>query len=323
MPREDLNALGISYRRIPLLAAGRDVYCDTRLILKKLEEWYPDGSLGAKTGEHKAIETLLQQWTDGIVFANAVLMIPTSQPILNNEKFVKDREEFTGRSWSKENIEKMAPAGLAEIVAAFQFLESNLLADGRQWILGTEKISLADIEGEPRDDRTYSHKFGFESFRAIYLLTLRFITAILPYHWLMEFEGACPPSHISENHFPKVFAWIKRFDDALAAAKSSAPEPITLKGADAIKQITGADFVEPEVSVDLNDPLGLKPGENIEVWPTDTGVNHRDQGHLVGLTSDEVVLECQTKMAEKVVRVHAPRRGFQIRRTTGEAGARL
>jgi glutathione S-transferase len=293
LPREDIDALGISHRRIPILAAGRDIYFDTRLIIKKLEEWYPDGSLGAKTGDHKALETLLQQWTDATVFANASVLIPTNTPLLNDARFIKDREEFSGRSWSKENIEKMVPAALAEVVAAFQFLESTLLADGRQWLLGTEKASLADIE------------------------------VMLPYHWLLGLEGALPPSHISENRFPKVFAWIKRFDDALSAAKSGAPKPTTLKGADALKQITGADFVETEVSVDSNDPLGLEPGENIEVWPSDTGMNHRDQGRLVGLTSDEVVLECQTKMAEKVVRIHAPRRGFRIRRTTGEAGARL
>lgn len=120
-----------------------------------------------------------------------------------------------------------------------------------------------------------------------------------------------------------MYAWIKRFDDALKAAKASAPEPATLKGADAIKQITGAGFTEPEVSVDTDDPLGLKPGENVELSPSDTGVNHRDQGGLVGLTAYEVVLECQTKMAEKTIRIHAPRQGFRIRRTSAEGGARL
>lgn len=152
MPREDINALGISYRRIPILAAGRDLYCDTPLILKKLEEWYPDGALGAQTGDQKALEILLQQWIDGTVFGYAASLIPTNVPLLNDPKFIKDREDYSGRSWSKEIIEKMAPAALVEIVAAFEFLESTLLADGRQWLLGSEKPSLADIEGEPRHE---------------------------------------------------------------------------------------------------------------------------------------------------------------------------
>lgn len=32
LPRKDLEALGITYRRIPVLAVGKDVYCDTSLM---------------------------------------------------------------------------------------------------------------------------------------------------------------------------------------------------------------------------------------------------------------------------------------------------
>ena len=41
----------------------------------------------------------------------------------------------------------MGPEALAHIWDAFDFLETGLLAYGRQWILKTEKPSLADIEG--------------------------------------------------------------------------------------------------------------------------------------------------------------------------------
>ena len=33
LPRKELEALGITYRRIPLLAVGKDVYCDSSLII--------------------------------------------------------------------------------------------------------------------------------------------------------------------------------------------------------------------------------------------------------------------------------------------------
>ena len=32
LPRNDLEALGIKYRRIPVLAVGKDVYCDSALM---------------------------------------------------------------------------------------------------------------------------------------------------------------------------------------------------------------------------------------------------------------------------------------------------
>lgn len=41
MPRPDLTALGVGYRRIPVVAIGRDIYHDTRLVLRKLEVLFP------------------------------------------------------------------------------------------------------------------------------------------------------------------------------------------------------------------------------------------------------------------------------------------
>lgn len=42
LPRPELSdLLGITYRRIPVLAIGNDVYCDTRLIATALERRFP------------------------------------------------------------------------------------------------------------------------------------------------------------------------------------------------------------------------------------------------------------------------------------------
>lgn len=148
LPREDINALGVKYRRIPIMSIGRDIYCDTRLILHKLEEKFPSGALGAPQPDQKAIEKLLESWTiDGGIFVRAAQAIPTDMPLLNDPKFTKDREDYTGRSWDIKNIEAMRPEALTHIRDAFVFLETGLLADGRQWVLKTEKPSLADIEG--------------------------------------------------------------------------------------------------------------------------------------------------------------------------------
>ena len=38
LPRPDLEALGITYRRIPILAVGKDVYCDSALIIDTIVE---------------------------------------------------------------------------------------------------------------------------------------------------------------------------------------------------------------------------------------------------------------------------------------------
>ena len=116
---------------------------------------------------------------------------------------------------------------------------------------------------------------------------------------------------ISEKKYPKVFAWIGRFNDALKAAKAQAAKPATLKGDAALQRILSASFVEKDLGVDHEDPLGLQKGTEVEVFPIDSGSHHHDKGRLIGLTEDEVVLSIQTQGKE--VRLHCPRAGFRIK----------
>jgi len=127
---------------------------------------------------------------------------------------------------------------------------------------------------------------------------------------------------ISEKKFPKVFAYIDRFRKALSEAKLSAPKPITLKGADAVKFVTQAEFAEPEGQVDENDPQALKKGQDVEVWPIDTGFKNRDRGRLVALTLKESVVAAQSKVGGKEIRIHHPRTNFRIQ-IVGAAGSKL
>lgn len=130
------------------MSIGRDVYCDTRIILRKLEELFPNGAIGASQPEQKALQKLLEAWTiDGGIFARASQLIPASMPLLNDPKFTKDRQDYSGRSWEKSKIEENRPEALAHIRNAFDLLETTLLRDDREWLLKTEKPSLADIEG--------------------------------------------------------------------------------------------------------------------------------------------------------------------------------
>ncbi|KAF2492900.1 hypothetical protein BU16DRAFT_93411 [Lophium mytilinum] len=295
MPRADLDALGVKYRRIPVMAIGRDVYCDTRLILRKLEEMFPDGALGATGPEQKAIERLLEKWMiEGPVFSRAASLIPTSFPTMNDPTFMKDRTQFSGRPWDKAAMEKGRPESIAYMRSAFEFLETTLLADGRDWILKTDKPSLADIE------------------------------AIWPFDWLADMKGSLPPNVVSAEQFPRVFSWIARWRAAVKAAKAAVPKPVTLKGPEAAKLILEADFAEPS-SVDANDPLGLTEGVEVEVYPTDSGFLNRDRGPLVTLTQDEVAVASRSREGGQEIRIHAPRTGFRVTKVEAKtaAGAKL
>jgi glutathione S-transferase len=130
------------------MAIGRDIYCDSRIILRKLEERFPEGALGATTPEQQGIEKLFEIWNmEGGLFPRGSQLIPTDMPLLKDPKFTKDREDYNGRSWDKEQIAANRPEAVAAIRSAFSAMETTWLADGREWILKTEKPSLADIEG--------------------------------------------------------------------------------------------------------------------------------------------------------------------------------
>lgn len=130
-----------------------------------------------------------------------------------------------------------------------------------------------------------------------------------------------PPELISEKHFPKVFTWLARYRAAREEAKASVPKPTTLDGRATADNILTADFAEPKVSVDEQDPLGLREGTEVELYPTDWITEHRDRGRLVGLGLDEVTIAVKSR-GDVEFRVHAPRTGFKVREIggTGVAG---
>ena len=158
---------------------------------------------------------------------------------------------------------------------------------------------------------------SFEGKRGTYNILI-LCTAVWPFRWVTELPGALPKNLFSPDIYPKVYGWISRFNEAVQSAKASSAEQTTLKGADALQQITSAEFFEQDLQVDENDPLELKSGQDIEFWPTDTGANHKDRGRLLTLTQNEVVVEAQSKVGGKPVRIHAPRQGFRIRVVSGE-----
>lgn len=127
--------------------------------------------------------------------------------------------------------------------------------------------------------------------------------------WLANLKGSLPGDLVSDSIFPKVYAWIKRFHEAVKAAKATAPKPTKLKGKEAAEQILSAGFAEPEAKVNSSDTQkSLHRGDHVEVFPVDTGSSHLEKGVLLGLTGDEIVVAL-----ENGLRLHTPRIGFRVR----------
>ncbi|KAE9375167.1 hypothetical protein N431DRAFT_542783 [Stipitochalara longipes BDJ] len=289
LPRPDILSLGIKYRRIPILSIGRDVYLDTRLILQKLEQLFPEKPRLATISnpEHRAIERLLEVLAiDSGLFTSIVQSMPPGLPQLKDPAFLKDRADMISGviEYTPEALAAARPQAINEVRNVFEFLETTLLVDGRKWILGTEDPSLADIE------------------------------AVWPLHWISLVPGALPPDQISAALYPRVFSWIGRFKEAVSSSEKALPVPLTVEGGQALETIVASLYNEEEGKVDENDLVvqqqGLKKGQLVRVWPTDSGSRHKDLGKLFGINSKEVVIE--TMAGQSAVRVHAPRHGFGV-----------
>ena len=113
LPRPELSTLlGIGYRRIPVLAIGNDVYCDTSLVASVLERRFPmakgygtifpprKGGGKADTGMIKAFS---QFYVDRMLFGLAAATLKMENM---PQAFIKDRKDVSvlvpgrTRSWS-------------------------------------------------------------------------------------------------------------------------------------------------------------------------------------------------------------------------------
>ncbi|KAL4879190.1 hypothetical protein BJY04DRAFT_220310 [Aspergillus karnatakaensis] len=294
LPRPDLAALGIRYRRIPLLSIGRDVYLDSKLILSRLErlttkETKPPFSASA-TNTQQALQTLLSSYTQNTaLFSNIAKLVVQATPLLKNDAFMKDRTDMIsappGYRFEDFVLNGKADAVL-DVKRAVEFLEYTLLKDGRLWLAGKEE------EGPGLED----------------------IEMVWPLAWLFAVPGAVPGEVVGREKFPRVWDWVERFSQRVEREAGRLRKPETLSGGKVKEVLAAAAADETGDVVDEEDLLvksaGLKRGDVVQVWPTDSGARHKTVGRLVGLTDKEITVE--TIEGDVSVRVHAPRQGFAV-----------
>lgn len=103
-PRPALLALGINYRRIPVLSIGNEVYTDTSIAVLALEELFPENSL---KGRNWGLQTAASFfWTDRQMFKNASGLLDwESLPA----EFIVDRSAYVGGKIDPKKMVAMRP----------------------------------------------------------------------------------------------------------------------------------------------------------------------------------------------------------------------
>lgn len=145
LPRPDLQRLGVNYRRIPILAIGRDIYCDTRLIIQKLEELFPSGRLGSVIPFEQGLESVFEAWVaEAGPFWRTAGCIPLSTPVVQDPVWMKDRFDGTGGRFTAEALVKGRPECLSHLKVYYGIAE-KMLEDGRRYIFNTDNPTLGDV----------------------------------------------------------------------------------------------------------------------------------------------------------------------------------
>lgn len=298
MPRPVLARLGIHYRRIPILAAGRDIYCDSRCIIDHLERLYTERpKLGSGQPYQRGIERILESWVlDGPPFMKTAAMIPPDASLAQHQAWLDDRAELTGRQFSEEGLKAGLKDALSHARLHLQIVEEDLLGDDRQWLSGGHYPGLADIH------------------------------VLWVFDWMTRSREQMGMMHaypwlLNEQNYPRTFEWIARMEEtSKAALNMNSPKLVT--DDEAVQLIESAAYFEPEdLTVDDNDPTGLAKGDETDLIALDsapaTGMRRRDVGKLEGLTITMATIGVTTKN-HIPVRIHYQRANVRVAKASGE-----
>ncbi|KAI0787145.1 hypothetical protein BC629DRAFT_1735297 [Irpex lacteus] len=301
-PRPELLALGIPYRRVPVLAIGNDVYCDSTLITDVLERRFPPSQgypsfypprIGAEGGRADTgfAKILTTYWTNKILQRTIAMCF-------SFEKFpaelLADRAKFFGAPLDFEALRATEGPRASALASHLSLLEEQL-SDGRPFLLDTDRPGLLDIQvyqviswvyspGEPDDGK-------------------------FPKYVREVFD---PALH------PKIIEWLarmKQYLQPLEAQESTLVSPIS--GEEASKIVLSSSHENAEDIVGFEEAegrrLAVKVGDTVSVTPTDTGFIS-SVGRLVALNRQEVVLEVDASEYAGTVKLHFPRLEFAVKK---------
>lgn len=138
MPKPDLTALTGGFRLTPVLQIGAEIYCDTKVIARRLERERPSPTL--YPAGQAAIGRALSHWGE-TMFMDIVLVgfgLGTFP-----DDFVADRQKMVPGGVNAGLAKMLVPSKIDEIRAKVDLIEQQL-GDGRAYLLG-DSVSLADL----------------------------------------------------------------------------------------------------------------------------------------------------------------------------------
>jgi len=260
MPKPDLTALTGGYRKTPVLQVGADIYCDTALIARRLEQeksspaLYPQG-----------LELVTQgfaAWADSLVFSHAVALV--FQPESLAVKFAK------------------VPPHMLQVLVADR---TQLFSGGTATRVQLEVAKHQWPAIASRIEQQLQHQAGD------FLFGEPSIADFALAHPLWFLKGSSVTAPLVDA-YPAVAAWLDR---VLGFGHGTASEMSAEQALDVARNATPAALPD-EVFADLN---GFKAGQPVTVSATDYGTDPV-AGELLFVGREELILRRSDERAGTV-----------------------
>ncbi|KAK5675662.1 hypothetical protein LTS10_011762 [Elasticomyces elasticus] len=315
MPRAVLkDTFGLTYRKIPVLAIGKEIYCDTSLIIEALEHFFPDSegyqSLYPRAADGRNYRPMMRgfasYWIDRPFFRATCGLMPGS---VWRTSFGQDRAGLIGHTLDPDKLEKKIPENMARFDMQLSLLEPLFEPKDSPWIFSTSAPSLADLA------MYYQLWWGVEVAKGHLINNL---TAGGTED--TDTDGA--EAVFNAQRYPGTFTWyrtMQRYLESLPTVEHKDPA-----FSEVLQQIKKSPSLGRKslllptprsAHAEFDRKCGLVEGAMVSVAPDDTGMNDPTFGTLVTLSPEEVVIKPQAleKSAEVEARIHFPRLGFVIR----------
>ena len=261
MPKPDLMALTGGYRKTPAYQRGADIYCDTAIICRFIEEICPAKPVYSSSKE--AALSAAAHWTDTFLFrvSVAVAFQPkalAASELLSDpaaaEAFMRDRADFTAGSTALGmELEVAVPHWLAHISK-----------------LNTQLSGSAFLGGSTPDILDFS-----------------------TYHccWLVYSNPLLEPEL---EAFPDVARWMK------VMGAFSSTETDLIDGEAAVAIASSSEFLTPATAGTIIDP-DLVAGASVEVLPIDYGFQPTQGELIVASNDSIVIKRSDERACELLV----------------------
>lgn len=271
MPRPVLREnLQLTYRKIPVCVIGREVYCDTSIILEALEHFFPPsqgyGTLYPQAKDGRTYRPLIRgfasYWTDRPLFRVTTGLIPSR---VWRTSFGADRSGLIGHKLDPDKLERKIPQNLSGLDLHLSILEPLFKDTDGPWIFSTEKPSLADIA------LFYQLEWGNNIAAGRGTANL---TAGGTYD--SSTQGATPV--FNAQRYPNLFTWFEAFRSYLSRLPSMETRVVN-SPENALRATRDYGFrkeipllpTSAPAHAELDRRNGLLPGAAVSVAPDDTG----------------------------------------------------